>query len=180
MTELSPSTALPLHQLQFTYLKTSNGNNLKWKIEDQGLIKTVLEKSFDGASFKEVDQFTGAGKTLHTGYKVANESSVVYYRLYYTKTTGQKVYSHIIVIRPSGIGSMVNIFPNPTKGYLYVSSENAIQHVRIFSLSGQQMTFARPLNNYYTFDLSLLPMGTYVLQVTDAKGNTHQQKVIRN
>jgi hypothetical protein len=47
-------------------------------------------------------------------------------------------------------------------------------------MSGQQVSYARPLSNSYAFNMSLVPKGTYILTVTDEKGNSFQQKVVRN
>jgi photosystem II stability/assembly factor-like uncharacterized protein len=177
---LNEPAPLPNQSLNFNYVKQTTGNSFKWQILDENVVKTYLEKSTDGSSFKTIASFSGADKTTQTGFVVAKESATTYYRLYYTKPGGQKVYSQIIVIRANGASFMVNVYPNPTKGNVFVSSQNTIAQVRILTLAGQQVSYARPLNNSYTFDMSLLPIGNYILAVTDDKGNNFQQKVVRN
>ena len=179
MTDLS-NVVLPLNGLDFSFYKTAAEYFLKWKIEDVNNVKTTLEKSIDGATFKAVGQFVTSDKNSQSGFKIANENTAVYYRIFYTKNTGQKVYSHVIMIRPTGSTNLVNIYPNPSKDYVFISSDKKMKTVRLVSIAGVQVTLAQPQSNFYKFDLSLLPKGTYVLQVTDENGQLSQQKVVHN
>jgi hypothetical protein len=176
---LTEST-MPLHSLDFTYVKNANNYSLKWKIADDEIRITSLEKKYDNTPFKEISSFTGVDRKVQPGYIVPKEKENVYYRLNYTKPTGQKIYSQIIAIRPAGSANAITVYPNPSSENIYVSSANKMQSVRIITTSGQQLSYAKPQSNFYSFYLGVLPKGNYIIQVTDEKGNTSQEKIIRN
>lgn len=74
----------------------------------------------------------------------------------------------------------IAIFPNPTSNKICVASTNIIKSVSIYALSGTQLTFALPNNKTYFFDMSMLPVGTYIINAVDEKGFKYTEKVIRN
>ena len=54
-----------------------------------------------------------------------------------------------------------------------------IKTVKIFTLDGIQVTYAQPSSNFYSFDMSLLPKATYLIQVWDVNGEMSSEKVVR-
>lgn len=175
------TSPLPVSNLMFTYNNyNSDHYSLVWKIEALDVMKTTLEKSTDGINFSNVETFTNAAKLYQPSYIVSKESGTIYYRLHYTNTAGNTLYSQTIALRNGKAGMKVSAYPNPTRGYLNVSSDFRMSAVRIASMNGIQLTYAQPHNNFYTFDMSLLPIGTYVVQVWDADGIMTSVKVVRD
>ncbi len=172
---------LPFTDISFSY-KNFNADkySLTWKIEDEDIVNTTLEKSSDGGNFSTVNTFTGDDKKNQPSYLVPKINTNVYYRLYYIKSSGRKVYSQIILIKNSaGAANNITVYPNPVRDYLNITSTARIATVKISTINGVQLTYARPQSNFYSFDMSLLSKGTYLLQVWDENGNVSSEKVIR-
>ena len=73
----------------------------------------------------------------------------------------------------------ISIYPNPTANRIWVNSKTNLKQVTIYSLNGVQLTYAMPNSKAYSFDMRLLPVGTYLVKTEDDKGIIHTQKVIR-
>ncbi len=175
------TTVVPITNFSFTY-KTYDAANysLSWQIEAGDIVKTVLEKSTEGRSFSAVETFTTAAKKNQPSYVVAKENRNVYYRLYYVMPSGKVVYSQTIAIRNGGGAFDISVYPNPASDYVNISSATRMNVVKITTLSGSQLTYSQPQSNFYSFDMSLLPKGTYIIQVWDVNGNMRSEKVVRN
>lgn len=174
------NAVLPVNAISFGFKKSAAGSNhLYWKITDADNLKTTLEKSTDGVRFNYVTSFTNDARNNQVSFAVEKESQTVYYRIYYTKTSGEAVYSHTVRINGGVASNMVNVYPNPVKGNLLVSSETELKAVRILTMQGLQVTFARPHANFYTFDMSYLPAGTYLVETTDVHNHTQHHTIVR-
>lgn len=175
------ASPLPISNILFTYNNyNADHYSLVWKIDALDVMKTTLQKSTDGINFSTVESFLDGAKLYQPSYVVAKESGTVYYRLHYTNGAGNTLYSQTIALRNGKAAMKVSAYPNPTRNYLNVSSDFRMSAVRIASITGIQLTYSQPHNNFYTFDMSLLPIGTYVVQVWDADGNMTSVKVVRD
>jgi hypothetical protein len=72
----------------------------------------------------------------------------------------------------------VFLFPNPiSNGKLFISTDNSIKEVMIYSSSGQQMLKVKTISE--SIDISHLIKGTYILKIKK-DGRTETQKLIIN
>lgn len=65
------------------------------------------------------------------------------------------------------------LYPNPTTGILTISM-NDFHHTEVYDLMGRLMK----QSSESTFNLDKLPVGLYVVKITDKAGNIQTQKVI--
>ncbi|WP_312768257.1 T9SS type A sorting domain-containing protein [Epilithonimonas sp.] len=65
-------------------------------------------------------------------------------------------------------------YPNPTSDYLYL--QNNAKEISIFNTAGQMVAGYR---NTKMVDMSYLPIGNYVVKVTDSAGVVSSQKIIK-
>lgn len=179
--DLKTSAPLALNNIQFGYTNASNnvGYNLQWNVGINDVSLTTLQKSENNTLFIDVANFTD-NKKLINNFNVTLNNEVEYYRLKCTKNNGAYVYSSVIKLNKNQKSTTISVYPNPTKGYIVVNSSQLIDNVKLFSMNGKQQSYANPKNNFYSFDMSLLPKGMYIVQVTDAKGNIFTEKVIRD
>jgi len=71
----------------------------------------------------------------------------------------------------------INIFPNPTKGVLQISSEEVeLKRIRIYTVTG---VFKTEFLNAHTIDLSNLQEGIYILEIFLANGERIVKKIIK-
>lgn len=71
----------------------------------------------------------------------------------------------ITAIEP-GVALSVN--PNPTKGWVSISSGETIMSLTLFDVLGKEVEYRTLNKSEYQFDLSDLPSGTYVLNIVTA------------
>lgn len=84
-------------------------------------------------------------------------------------------YNHV------GIGekaeATVSVYPNPTVDFVYVDADTE-GSVKIYSISGQ-LLIDEPVNEgVNNIDINALSQGTYLLQFSNAKGNSSTKKLI--
>ena len=72
----------------------------------------------------------------------------------------------------------LTVYPNPVKGYLTVQGE-AIQHVRLFTVTGTCVYESATRHNEVKIDMTMLPQGLYFLSV-QAKEGIVARKVVKN
>lgn len=71
-----------------------------------------------------------------------------------------------------------NVYPNPASAKITVNAVNTISQLEIYNMLGQKIISQNGNGNSVTLDISGLPSGNYILQVT-ASGKTASQKLIK-
>jgi hypothetical protein len=103
-----------------------------------------------------------------------------------------QAYIHPRIMRQLGIGEyealsvsepLVNdnykIFPNPARDSITIDCENGpVLGVRIFDVSGRDVFNQKANSEHVTFDISALPAGVYLINVTTNKGENIDKLVI--
>ena len=71
------------------------------------------------------------------------------------------------------IGNNINIYPNPTKDKIYISSDERIEEIKIYNVNGQQTTVNRQQTSStgMTINIEHLNSGVYFIKVNTDKGN---------
>ena len=72
--------------------------------------------------------------------------------------------------------SIINVFPNPTKNKLNIKSDVKIKEVITINSMGQISEFDI-INN--SVDIGNLPIGIYIIQIKDEKGNLYTKKFVK-
>jgi hypothetical protein len=70
----------------------------------------------------------------------------------------------------------VALYPNPTKGIVFLDSEKPIANTTVYSILGQRITTAFENGE---IDLSSLPAGIYCLQIETETGNSQTHKIVK-
>ncbi|MFY8187595.1 MAG: FG-GAP-like repeat-containing protein [Flavobacterium sp.] len=71
-----------------------------------------------------------------------------------------------------------NIYPNPVKDLVTITSNISFVNVRIFDMNGKMVYINQNTNNQ--FALQSLQKGTYLLQLEDVNGKKYSQKLIKD
>lgn len=72
-----------------------------------------------------------------------------------------------------------SVYPIPAKDDLNIRSERKIKSVSVFSMDGKRV-YSIEKQDIKNINVSMLPTGTYFLQIKDEKGNISQTKFIKN
>ncbi len=180
MADLAALGTLPLKDIAFSYRSTTQSDkyNLYWDIKDDNISSTTLERSKNGLTFEPVATFSDGKKQKNDSYPVIVDNGKIYYRIQYTDNLRRTYYSNIIRLGYKQTSSVL-IYPNPTSDYVWITSKSIIKTVTIYSTNGIQVTYARPNQNTYHFDMKMLPVGNYIVKIEDEKGGITSEKVVR-
>lgn len=132
--------------------------------------------------------YSGPGVYESNGSYYFNPAAagIGYYQLFYEYTTPYECYSNITrnihVTNSAGIDDFqsnpISIYPNPATNVLNVSSEENIQSIQIFSLTGMKVIEIIPNTSSYVIDVTNLPAGAYFLQL-QCDGKIERQRIIK-
>ena len=76
------------------------------------------------------------------------------------------------------VGGQLNIYPNPAKDFLYIKSDKEFTSYSVYNLAGQMVTSEKITGNS-AINVSNLPIGSYILKLTDKKGNSESSKFVK-
>lgn len=74
--------------------------------------------------------------------------------------------------------TMVRLYPNPATSTITLTSQSAIEHIELYSLTGQKVISASPNITTSTIDISKLQTGFYLVK-TYSGTNTHVFKILK-
>jgi len=74
----------------------------------------------------------------------------------------------------------IKIYPNPVSNVLNIESSKLVHKISIFDLTGKELYIKSINNTTERFDLSELPSGMYILQLTFNDSTLHLSKFIRH
>ncbi len=98
-----------------------------------------------------------------------------YYRLRQVDADGSAAYSPVVAVRGKGLAE-ATIYPNPSAQTVVLPAATGALHYRIFNALGQTLLGGEAAGNA-RLDLSALPAGTFLLELTDAGGRRTQRLV---
>ncbi|WP_367388999.1 T9SS type A sorting domain-containing protein [Lewinella sp. LCG006] len=163
---------LPVEYASIKATPAGNTIEVHWStVTESGNAYFIVETSTDGRTFTQIGTVAGAGTSstlqnyLFTDY--TPEPGLNYYRLLQVDFDGQEAYSEIVSATYNTGRDYVEIAPNPGNGYLSINSsleDDLI--VQILDYSGRVINRIDNFTGPY-LDLSNLPDGIYVLQVTN-------------
>ncbi len=165
-------SVLPVELVSFRAAQEGYVININWVTASEfNSDYFVLERSYDGLNFTELERITGSGTTsyIHEYEYIDNESSyilesVVYYRLKQVDYDGGFEIFKTITVNLSEVNNTLDknyqIFPNPTRDFIRVQGTgNSIKE--LFSMDGKLVLVTREL----LIDMGNLVSGIYFLKI---------------
>jgi hypothetical protein len=137
---------LPLTLKNFQASLLNNRVNLSWIILDgTSLSSIIVEKSFDGTSFKSTATIVAKNISAETRYysneNLSGKGVKVYYRLKLVDKAGKYQYSNILVLSlTEGDEAGIQILPNPVRNNMvlnFYSQKNGNVNISILNSYGQ-------------------------------------------
>ncbi len=183
---------LPLSALTLSGKAQKGGVILKWlTVNEIDVSHFLTEKSYDGkkfSSFSQVDSKSDVSKDNQYGIDDRNPLlGVNYYRITAVDKDGKTTYSNILPINFSlAKEEQASIYPNPTikdiNGSYYMPLAQQVKLSVISSIG--KVELSKSVNataglNHFSFDVSVLPTGTYFIQISNPT-ISNQLKFIKN
>jgi Secretion system C-terminal sorting domain len=149
----------------------------------------TIERGIDGKIFMNAGTVAGSGNTnVEKNYffnddVTAVKNNTVYYRLMQTDLDGRNSYSKIISIRLKTSTNGFTVSPNPFISYVNINvdwSKNETANVKVISMSGKELVskniqLIKGTNYVALNELTQLPAGMYILQVSSTEGSIIKQ-----
>jgi len=167
--------ALPIHFIDFKVeYKKDNDIAIKWTTaENDEKVSFIVQRSFNGIDWS--DRYTLKAE-ISPGIKnykyldhITENVQRIYYRIKMILFSRAELYSKV-VIADIDVGKKFSVFPNPSKGYVFVTYSGN-NNINLLSLNGEKMRVSvEKINtNYVKIDASLLRPGLYIIQIGENK-----------
>lgn len=187
-----PGGPLPVSLLSFKAVVQNNNITLNWSSSQEiNTADYTIEKSLDGVRFSPIGSVTAAGySSVNHDYSFTdrnvNAASKIYYRLRINEISRTYTYSNILALslgRQSGFA----VFPTWFSDRLNVQFSSEVPgtvQLALIDASGKVVTSRKEIaysgTNLVAIDrLGKLSSGYYTIQLIDASGTAHQQKVMK-
>ncbi len=172
---------LPVTLTHFTAkLLQANQVEVDWSTSMEiNCSKFIVQRSYDGSVFSDVQTVTGNGTTnLVHNYSAMDDlssftGSVVYYRLKQVDIDGKQNLSNVIPVKLKNPENLTTVAPNPFSDFININTQwdnTEVITVKIFNVQGKQLLSKQEQvnkgnNNIRVDNLSNLPFGNYYLEL---------------
>jgi Secretion system C-terminal sorting domain len=178
-------TVLDINITQLTATAINDYNVLKWQASNnQDAFKYEIEYSTNNNTFLPLGYLNAGNVGGDVNFEFRHlsgmiSSDVIFYRIKVTGKNGASKYSNIIALRKSNTGKKeALVFPNPTKGLLwlsYLSAKKELADVMIFDNYGKLVATAQyALNTGENLvklpELSGKSQGVYLVKIKTSNG----------
>ncbi|MFN3755569.1 MAG: T9SS type A sorting domain-containing protein [Flavobacterium sp.] len=87
--------------------------------------------------------------------------------------------SIVTSINETSYTNLFSVFPNPTNGTINITTNLQNYDISIFNSTGQLIQKKKSISNSTLFDISDLPPGLYLIQISEDENQLYKQKLIR-
>ncbi|HRI22775.1 MAG TPA: T9SS type A sorting domain-containing protein, partial [Panacibacter sp.] len=174
---------MPITYNHFNAIQNQQYITLNWQTATELSNKHfAVERGNDAISFTSIADVSGAGSSTAThDYYYTDKLPVQgtnYYRLKQIGADGKFSYSKTVSIGFLKPGS-IQLFPNPAKEQLTVKGLNAAvtSTIAVLDIQGKELLKFKAKASTYSFSISSLAAGTYMVSVKDDNGIAVQKFV---
>lgn len=173
-------SVLPVTYLSFTAQTANSVVNLKWQTATESNSSHFdVQRSADGVNFVTIGTVSAAGYsqiTQNYGFTDAAplKAAISYYRLKQVDLDAKFEFSKTLLVKSSGSNNRIAISPNPVQSNLVINLVSDVKEsvsLRLIDNSGRivksvNQNLTNGANQIRLNDLSTLPAGVYVLQIS--------------
>ncbi len=175
---------LPVELVDFKAERNNDEVFLSWStVTEINNDYFIVERSQDGENWSAFEYIEGNGTSQqmihYSSIDRNNSKEVTYYRLKQFDFDGKMSISYI-VSASSSTRSIIQVFPNPTKGDLTVSSNEEIVKLSLYRLDGQNVLEMKNVNEKKVgLDLNNIGAGVYYIDITTSNGTLKEKIIIQ-
>ena len=168
---------LPVELTRFTATAQANGISLGWATaQEKNNDRFEVQRSATGAAFETVGTVKGQGSSSSAHeYAFADNhplAGLAYYRLRQVDFDGSSAFSPVTTVRWDQNRGLA--YPNPNSGSVTLAPGLGAVAYRIFNALGQTVLQGQAAGNE-RLDLTRLPLGPYLLELTGQTGRSTQR-----
>ena len=166
---------LPVDLLSFTGIAAEDRNVLNWvSALEHDLAYYEIQRANDPIDFYPIGSVNAVGSLNTLNYTfddVSPLNGIGFYRLRMVDIDGTSEYAPIIAVRRSTVAG--TLYPNPTNGLIQLDADiSNAAYLTVIDAAGREIskkTLKSKAPNQ--FDVSFIPPGWYILQITDREDN---------
>jgi hypothetical protein len=176
--------------LSFKAEKFGNSNSLFWELaSDEGTDKYIIYRSIDGNSFEAIEKIPSLQSYNNVAYEFEDKNvpknTTCYYEIIRKFSNGTETSSEIVRIDTRQELDIYKVFPNPAHNEVNIKGSNINNKITgwsILAMDGHEvLRSSKYLNeSQVNLDLSLIPIGSYIVMIQSSKGDTSPIKFARN
>lgn len=183
VTNSNCNISLPMQLMDFAGVRQKSCIALRWTtVQESEMKKYNVERSVNGVNFSTIGSVSSINSIARFSYYFTDtaistlSSGKLYYRLQQIEVGGRSTYSKIVTIGIAGsIGDFKvgnTLFRDDIIIFTHATTQQTVQ-IRIVNLAGKTLYSKKaiftPGNFAYTIhNLSFLPTGSYIIQITGA------------
>lgn len=176
----STQNPLPVELLHFSASPEGKYVNAKWvTASEKNNDYFEIQKSRDGHEFISAGIIKGAGNSqtiiIYEFTDTKPFAGTSYYRLRQVDFDGTVTITLPVSVKLES--TAVNIFPNPAKNFVTISSRSEVNQLKILS-SGGQVIFNQQFNSQIVIDLSIFAPGFYFCEISDGNSLLFVEKLL--
>ena len=174
---ISSSKPLPVELTRFTATAQANGISLGWATaQEKNNDRFEVQRSATGAAFETVGTVRGQGNSSSAHeYAFADNhplAGLAYYRLRQVDFDGSSAFSTVAAVRWDRDRGLA--YPSPSNGSVTLAPSLGAVAYRVFNNLGQTVLQGQAAGNE-RLDLTRLPLGPYLLELTGQTGRSTQR-----
>ena len=173
--------------------KQGSQNILHWELTNNQLISRYqVEYSTDNIRFISLSNLPTNHEAGNISYQFSHDASfnaspVIYYRVKAIGINGSVKFSNVATLRNGNSGRVdAMIYPNPSKGALYLSCNNQINEnttVQVINMYGSivrrfELDLKTGENIYTLPNIAMLPQGSYIVLIPTNQGIIRQKIIL--
>jgi hypothetical protein len=175
---------LPLNFMAFVAEKSGSSVKLRWHVANQvNNDHFEVEFSEDGQTFRQIGGRVQAVTGNSNNYEYVHSSplpdKINYYRIKQVDKDGRFTYSEVRAVR-FNITNAITIYPNPATNFVRVYASQANVTADLFDGNGRKVASKLITAHYGEFNLSRLPVGTYLIVISSNGTRIEAKKIIKN
>lgn len=183
--DITAQRSLPLNLLSFKAKKVERSAVITWEVaNEQAGDRYCLQRSSDAQNFENIACFDASDNKNLAAYAYTDDQPLYgynYYRIHQVDAAGESDYSMTKVLDFGEANPNVQVFPNPTRGELFLSLPvvEGDYQLRVVNALGQTVfsTNKSGLNSTQQLDLSELAAGNYLLSIEGPEGSQTLKKI---
>lgn len=175
---------LPVSLIFFKATTVNNYVKLNWATASEiNNNYFEIERSPDGIFFTTIERIKGFGnsnqKIEYQTFDYNPINGLNYYRLKQVDLDGTEEYFNIVTVDLSlSESGRLKLYPNPASEILHLTSNQEIQEINIFDLTGKVIMSMYVKETNFSFPVIQYERGTYIIQVHFVNGNTETARLI--
>jgi hypothetical protein len=186
----SKASVLPVSFLGIAATAKNEGAEVKWKVAfEQNIENYNVERSENGRDFTVIATVSSKGNSStaveYSYFDAKAIAGTVYYRVRSNEKSGEKKYTAVVKLNSSK-ETLISLYPNPVKDNLQiqVSNPDSYKRATILIRNAQGKTVLQQIASStagkMNLNVSSLAAGMYVITVTNDKGESVNDKLIKN